>query len=148
MKGDIGIPPGGFPEPLRTKVPQGRGLEPVDGRPGASLDPYNFDEEQEYLSNRFGSNNVDNKELLSYALYPDVYVDWKEFQATFGEVGDLPTHLFLNPMKVGDEVELDTDRGRDILIKLTSIQDLREDGTRICVFEGAHKGIDCCMQRA
>jgi len=135
LRGDIGIPPGGFPEPLRTKVLQSRGLEAVDGRPGASLEDYDFEQEREYLTNRFGAQNVNDKELLSYALYPEVYVDWKEFQATYGEVGDLPTHLFLNPMKVGDEVELITTPGRDMVIKLTSIQDVREDGTRICVFE-------------
>lgn len=135
LRGDIGIPPGGFPEPLRTKVLQARGLEPVEGRPGASLPDYDFDKERKYLTQRFGERNVNDKELLSYALYPDVYIDWKEFQATYGEVGDLPTHLFLNPMKVGDEVELHTSPGRDVFIKLTSIQDVRDDGTRICVFE-------------
>ena len=135
LRGDIGIPPGGFPEPLRTKVLKARGLEPVDGRPGASLPAYDFEQEREYLTKRFGERNVNDKELLSYALYPEVYIDWKEFQATYGEVGDLPTHLFLNPMKVGDEVELHTSPGRDIVIKLSSIQDVRNDGTRVCVFE-------------
>ena len=135
LKGDIGIPPGGFPEPLRTKVLQARGLQPVDGRPGASLPPYDFEKERAYLSQRFGENNVNEKELLSYALYPKVYIDWKEFQATFGDVGDLPTPLFLNPLKVGDEVEISLGPGRDMTVKLVSIQDLREDGSRISIFE-------------
>lgn len=135
LKGDIGIPPGGFPEPLRTKVLQGRGLQPVQGRPGASLPAFNFDKEYEYLANRFGENNVNEKELLSYALYPKVYIDWKEFQATFGEVGDLPTHLFLNPLKVGDEVEIEMGPGKVATLRLTFIQDIRDDGTRIVIFE-------------
>jgi pyruvate carboxylase len=135
LKGDIGIPPGGFPEPLRTKVLQGRGLEPVNGRPGASLPPYDFDKEREYLTNRFGENNINEKELLSFAMYPKVYIDWKEFQATFGEVGDLPTHLFLNPLKVGDEVDVKMGPGKIMTLRLVSIQDIREDGTRIVIFE-------------
>lgn len=135
LRGDIGIPPGGFPEPLRSKVLSSRGLSPVDGRPGKSLDPYNFDEENKYLEDRFGPSNVNEKELLSYALYPDVYVEWKEFQATFGDVGTLPTHLFLNPMKVGDEVEIPLGKGKDLIVRLSSIQDARPDGTRIVVFE-------------
>jgi pyruvate carboxylase len=89
LRGDIGIPPGGFPEPLRTKVLQARGLEPVEGRPGASLPDYDFDKERKNPTQRFGERNVNDKEVLSYALYPDVYNDWKEFQATYGEVGDL-----------------------------------------------------------
>lgn len=135
LKGDIGIPPGGFPEPLRTKVLQARGLEPINGRPGASLPPYDFDQERDYLVNRFGENNVNEKELLSYALYPKVYIDWKEFQVSFGDVGDLPTPLFLNPLKVGDEVDVTLGPGREMTIKLVSIQDIRNDGSRIVIFE-------------
>lgn len=135
LKGDIGVPPGGFPEPLRSRVLKARGLSSVDGRPGASLPDYNFEKEREYLTNRFGENNINEKELLSYALYPKVYIDWKEFQATFGEVGNLPTNLFLNPLKVGDEVEVELRLGRSMTLRLISIQDIREDGTRIVIFE-------------
>jgi len=136
LRGEIGVPPGGFPEPLTTKVLSSRGLSPVNGRPGKYLDPYNFEKEREYLEGRFGVSNVNEKELLSYALYPDVYVEWKEFQASFGEVGTLPTHLFLNPMKVGDEVEIPlAEKGKDLIVKLSSIQDARKDGTRMVIFE-------------
>ena len=135
LKGDIGIPPGGFPEPLRTKVLKARGLEPINGRPGASLPQYDFDKERDYLVNRFGENNVNEKELLSYALYPKVYIDWKEFQVSFGDVVDLPTPLFLNPLKVGDEVDVTLGPGREMTIKLVSIQDIRNDGSRIVIFE-------------
>lgn len=135
LRGEIGVPPGGFPEPLRTKALQGRGLDPVDGRPGASMPSYDFDEERKYLEKRFGKNNVNEKDLLSYALYPNVYVSWKEFQATFGSVGALPTHLFLNPMKVGDEVEIELGVGKVLIVKMASIQDVMEDGKRLVVFE-------------
>lgn len=134
LKGDIGIPPGGFPEPFRTRVLESRGLTPVSGRPGASLKEYDFDKEFEILSQRMGPKNVDEKEMLSYALYPDVYVDWKEFQATFGEVSKLPTHLFLYPMRKGDEVEIELSEGKTLIVELVSIQDVREDGTRIVLF--------------
>lgn len=135
LKGDIGIPPGGFPEPLRTKVLKARGLLPMEGRPGASLPDYDFDESREYLVNRFGANNVNEKDVLSYALYPEVFVDWKEFQGLYGEIGDLPTNLFLNPMKPGDEVELARGPGKVNIIKLVAIQELQTDGTRLVSFE-------------
>lgn len=135
LKGDIGIPPGGFPEPLRSKVLKSRGLEPIEGRPGASLPDYDFDEERAELVKRYGENLISEKDLLSYALYPQVFVDWKEFESVFGEVSQLPTHLFLNPMRPGDEVELELSSGRDMLIKMVSIQDVQEDGTRQVMFE-------------
>ena len=37
-------------------------------------------------------------------LYPKVFVDWKDYETVYGEVGDLPTHLFLKPMEEGQEV--------------------------------------------
>lgn len=134
LKGDIGIPPGGFPEPLRTKVLESRGLTPVEGRPGASLEDYDFEKEREALTAKYGDAMIDDKELLSYALYPDVWVGWKEFEAVYGEVAVLNTHLFLTPMEVGDEEELVLEAGKSYSIKLVSVNEVREDGTRIVNF--------------
>lgn len=135
LRGEIGVPPGGFPEPLRSKILDSRGLEPVDGRPGKSLEAYDFDQQSQYLAERFGDPNVNEKDMLSYALYPNVFLGWKEFQALYGEVADLPTRLFLNPMKKGDEVEIELEEGQTLIVKLVSIQDVREDGTRVVLFE-------------
>jgi pyruvate carboxylase len=135
LRGDIGIPPGGFPEPLRSKVLKSRGLEPVDGRPGASLPDYDFDKERSELTSKYGENLVSEKDLLSYALYPEVFIDWKDFEAVFGDVSQLPTHLFLNPMRPGDEVEMDLASGKGMIIKMVSIQDVQKDGTRLVTFE-------------
>lgn len=135
LRGDIGIPPGGFPEPLRTKVLEGRGLTPINGRPGASLKPYNFEIQKELLEKTYGKNFISSKDLLSYALYPSVFEEWKEFEQVYGDVGSLPTHLFLNPMKVGQEVELDMGPGYDSVIKLVSISDVDERRSRTCLFE-------------
>jgi pyruvate carboxylase len=65
----------------------------------------------------------------------DVFINWKEFQVSFGEVGSLPTYLFLNPMKIGDEVEIEMGEGRILIVRLSLIQDVREDGTRLVIFE-------------
>jgi pyruvate carboxylase len=135
LKGDIGIPPGGFPEPLRSKVLKARGLAPVEGRPGASLPDYDFEKECDGLAKAYGENQITEKDLLSYALYPQVYIDWKDFEAIYGQVASLPTHLFLNPMKPGDEVDLELASGNSKIVKLVSIQDAQEDGTRKVTFE-------------
>jgi pyruvate carboxylase len=135
LRGDIGIPPGGFPEPLRTKVLSGRGLEPIEGRPGAQMKDYDFEKEQTLLREKYGQRNVDEKDLLSYALYPKVFEEWKEFTANYGNVGKLPTGVFLNPMKVGEEVEIELKRGKVLNVHLTSIRDAEPDGTRVVVLE-------------
>ena len=134
LRGEIGVPPGGFPEPLRSKVLKARGLEPIEGRPGAELADYNFEEAEALLKGKYGEI-ITEKDILSHALYPNVFIDWKNFQSVYGEVGNLPTHLFLNPLKEGDEVTLNLDNGRDVIVKLVSLGQVSEDGTRSVTFE-------------
>ena len=135
LRGEIGIPPGGFPEPLRSKVLASRGIEGLDGRPGANLPDYNFDEASKLLKEKFGEKYISDKDVMSYALYPNVFTEWKEYESVFGEVTKLPTDLFLNPMIEGDEVEFDLSEGRRVIIKLVSISPARDDGSRTVTFE-------------
>lgn len=135
LRGDIGVPPGGFPEPLRTKVLEGRGLTPIEGRPGAVLAAYNFTKSYEQLCKKFGEDNVSEKDVLSDALYPQVFSDFKEYQALYGEVGKLPTNAFLHPFKVGEEVTITLRPGKDLIVQLLTIDSLQEDGTRNVIFK-------------
>eukprot|EP00308_Calcidiscus_leptoporus_P024260 CAMPEP_0119373062 /NCGR_PEP_ID=MMETSP1334-20130426/23605_1 /TAXON_ID=127549 /ORGANISM="Calcidiscus leptoporus, Strain RCC1130" /LENGTH=1251 /DNA_ID=CAMNT_0007390719 /DNA_START=133 /DNA_END=3888 /DNA_ORIENTATION=+ len=137
FQGAIGQPPGGFPEPLRSRIIKGRtldnGKEFYEGRPGEELPPFDFKAAEAALKEKYGSSGL--KDVLSYALYPKVYADWQAFQGLFGDVGHLPTHLFLNPMKEGDEVELELDSGRAFLLKLVSIPTADDDGIRKVIME-------------
>jgi len=135
LRGDIGVPPGGFPEPLRSKVLKSRGLEPIEGRPGKFLNDYDFEETRESLEAAYGKSNIDEKELLSYALYPGVYKDWKDYETVYGDVSMLPTEVFLNPMKVGQEVDIEFGKGRSRVIKLVAIEDVDDSGSRRVLFE-------------
>jgi len=135
LRGEIGIPPGGFPEPLRSKVLSSRNIESIDGRPGASLDDYDFDEAETLLKEKYGVKYINEKDVLSHALYPNVFADWKAFEKVYGSVGKLPSDLFLNPMSEGDEVEFELKPGERVIVKLDSIQPARADGKRSLQFE-------------
>ena len=135
LRGEIGVPPGGFPEPLRSKVLSSRGLEGIDGRPGATLPDYDFDEAERLLKEKYGASFINEKDVLSHALYPNVFSEWKQFESVYGEVSKLATDLFLSPMKEGDEVDIDLKPGQRVTVKLVSIQAAREDGSRTVTFE-------------
>jgi len=135
LRGGLGIPPGGFPEPLRSKVLKSRDLEPIEGRPGASLDSYNFEEAEIQLKATYGDQFITHKDVVSHALYPNVFIDWKNYETVYGLVGDLPTHIFLNPIKDGDEIELEVGEGRTLLIRCVSLGQAREDGTKLVGFD-------------
>jgi len=67
FQGMLGKPPGGFPEPLRTKVIRDR--KRIDGRPGADLPPVDLQKIKKDLSKKYGKA-MGSTDALSYAMYP------------------------------------------------------------------------------
>lgn len=127
LQGYIGIPHGGFPEPFRSKVgdackgwtavegvriglilsaPQViKDLPRVEGRPGASLPPLDLQALEKELIERHG-DEVTPEDVLSAAMYPDVFSHFKDFTATFGPLDSLNTRLFLQGPKIAEEFEV------------------------------------------
>jgi len=64
----LGQPLGGFPEPLASRVLKGK--KPIQGRPGASLPPFDFDGHKEKLEKKFGKGSIKSVDVVSSALYP------------------------------------------------------------------------------
>lgn len=139
FQGAIGQPPGGFPEPLRSRVLKSRklpdGRDRFDGRPGAELPPFDFEAAEVALASKYGAGTVRPQDALSYALYPKVYSEWQDYKAVYGEPELLPTHLFLNPMKEGEEVELEIEKGRTYTIKMVSLPPPDAEGKRQVIME-------------
>ena len=86
FQGFLGIPPFGFPEPLRSRVLKGRtipdtnGLTCFEGRPGADLMPFDFEGARDKLSSKWGSelgDEVKDVDVLSHAMYPAVFDECK-----------------------------------------------------------------------
>ena len=141
FQGSLGVPPGGWEscEPLRSRALASRtlpdGSKSYEGRPGASLEAYDFDEEAKLLRARYGERRIREQDCLSYAMYPKVFEDWKTFEDVYGQVEELPTHLFLKPMVEGQEVELALEKGRNVIVKLVSMPPPDADGQRKMIFE-------------
>jgi len=139
FRGEIGQPPGGFPEPITSRVRKGRSM--VDGtthfseRPGATLAPYDFEEACLMLEAKYGAQHIKAVDVLSHALYPKVFQEWQDYKLVYGDVANLPTNLFLHPMKPGQEFELTMEAGRSFLVKMVSIGDADASGTRQVILE-------------
>lgn len=78
---------------------------------------------------------MSDKDLLAYALYPQVYADWKDYEKVYGKVKYLPTNLFLTPMQLGEEVEIFLGPGKSYNVRLVAIQEVDKDGNRLVSFE-------------
>lgn len=132
LQGHIGQPYGGFPEPLRSKVL--RDMPRIEGRPGATLPPFDFAKLKTELKEIFP--HATDKDVISAALYPQVTKEYLAFKEKYGPVDKLDTRIFLVGPKVGEEFEVTIERGKTLGIKtLAMSEDLTENGEREVFFE-------------
>lgn len=80
-------------------------LPRVEGRPGASLPPLDLQALEKELTERHGEE-MTPEDVLSAAIYPDVFSSFKDFTATFGPLDSLNTRLFLQGPKIAEEFEV------------------------------------------
>ncbi|KAK2827106.1 hypothetical protein Q7C36_018032 [Tachysurus vachellii] len=132
LQGHIGIPHGGFPEPFRSKVL--KSLPRIEGRPGASLPAMDFKGLEKQLRETHG-DDITPEDVMSAAMYPKVFQEFKEFTTTFGPVDCLNTRLFLDGPKIAEEFEVELERGKILHIKALALGDLNKAGQREVFFE-------------
>jgi len=130
--GDLGQPVGGFPAALQNKVLGGK--PPLIVRPGELLPPADLDAERAEAEHRVG-RSISDFELASYLMYPKVFVDYAADRATFGEMSTLPTSVFFFGMQSGQEINIDLERGKTLIVRYVTTSDVHEDGTRTVFFE-------------
>jgi pyruvate carboxylase len=132
FEGRLGTPPGGFPEQLQRRVLRGR--KPITGRPGASLPPADFAATKAELEKRLG-RPADDRDAVTHLLYPRVFPELAAHQARYSDTSVLPTPVFFYGMQPGDEVSIDIERGKTLIVKFLTVGDPHEDGTRTVFFE-------------
>lgn len=133
FQGLIGHPPGGFPEPLRTKVL--KGLKTIEGRPGESLAPLDFDELQRKLEAKHGARNIKETDVLSAAQYPKIFEEYMDFKKKFGDVTHLPTRNFFVGIHIDEQINVDIEKGKSLSIKLKAKGDVAPNGEQEVFFE-------------
>ena len=134
MEGLMGQPYGGFPEPLRTNM-LGNKRQKLTQRPGLSLPPVKFDEIKQELQSRYGTQ-VSETDIASYVMYPKVYEAYRKQVEKYGDLSVLPTRYFLKPANIGQEIVVDIEQGKTLIIKLLAVGELSEKtGSREIFFE-------------
>ncbi|KRF97599.1 uncharacterized protein Dwil_GK20962, isoform B [Drosophila willistoni] len=132
LQGSIGIPHGGFPEPLRSRVL--KDMPRIEGRPGEELEPLDFSKLKEDLKESHA--NISDRDVMSAALYPQVTNDYLHFREKFGPVDKLDTRIFLTGPKVGEEFEVSLEKGKTLSLKAMAMAaDLKPNGDREVFFE-------------
>jgi len=132
FSGALGVPPGGWPKKLQKIILRGR--TPLKGRPGASLPPVNFEQEQKQLQQRMG-HPIRRDDLLSYLLYPEVFSKFDRIRQTYSDVSVLPTPAFFYGLNSGEEITVEIESGKSMIIKFLTSSEPHPDGTRTLFFE-------------
>jgi pyruvate carboxylase len=134
--GQLGQPTGGFPAELQKRVLKGR--QPQTGRPGATMPPADFEATRKALSERRGlapPSSATDREVMTHLLYPRVHDEFLAHLDKYSDVSVLPTPVFFYGMEPGDEVSIDIEEGKTLILKFQTVGDPHLDGTRIVFFE-------------
>ncbi|SDH69682.1 pyruvate carboxylase [Alteribacillus persepolensis] len=132
FQGYLGQPYQGFPKELQNIILKGR--EAITNRPGENLEPIRFQELKEDLYNIL-DRQVTDHDILSYALYPKVFMEFEKFREQFGDVSVLDTPTFFYGLRLGEEIEVEIEQGKTLIVKLVSVSKPQDDGNRIVYFE-------------
>ena len=132
LRGDLGQPPGGWPKALQDKVMKCEA--PITVRPGSLLGTADL-AALRLEATKAAGRAVDELEFVAYLMYPKVFAEFSAMQRKFGPVSVLPTPVFFYGMKTGDEVALEIEDGKSLVVVLTAIGDVRDDGQVEIFFE-------------
>ena len=130
LRGDLGQPPGGWPPALRDKALKGGAYVTV--RPGSLLGEADLAAARAEAEAR-AARSVDSRELASWLMYPKVFGDFAEAMETYGPVSTLPTPVYFYGMAVGQEVSVEIERGKALVVRLQAIGETDAEG-RVRVF--------------
>ena len=130
--GELGQPPGGFPEALQKKVLKSR--KPITVRPGSLLEPVDLDDERRKLDQGH-EHPVTDFDLASYLMYPKVFTEFRQHRENFGDVSVLPTHVYFYGMQPEEELVATMDDGRKVVIRYLTMSDTDDRGYRRIFFE-------------
>ncbi|RKT30813.1 pyruvate carboxylase [Roseovarius halotolerans] len=133
MRGNLGQPPGGFPEGIVGKVLKDEA--PNTERPGKHLPPVDLAAARAELVKELEGKAVDDEDLNGYLMYPKVFLDYMGRHRVYGPVRTLPTRAFFYGMEPGEEISAEIDPGKILEIRLQTVGETGEDGEVKVFFE-------------
>lgn len=132
MRGELGQPPGGWPPQLQAKVLGDE--KPIEGRPGAALEPANLVAVKAEAEKKCG-RQISEQELASYLMYPKIFTEFASISKKFGPVSVLPTDVFFYGMNPGDEITVELEPGKTLVILLQTLGETDDEGQARVFFE-------------
>jgi len=132
FSGSLGEPEGGWPPKLREVILRGAATKP--GRPGEHLPAVDFDYVSHNIEKKLG-HHISHTDLMSYLMYPEVFLKFAKARSTWGQLDVVPTPQFFYGLQRGEEINVELEPGISLIIKLLTVGDGQPDGTRTVFYE-------------
>ena len=126
LRGELGDPAGGWPEPLRSKALAGRA--PAKAAPTLSADD----------ENALSAPGPKRQATLNRLLFPGPTKEFEEHRDNYGDTSQLSANQFFYGLRQGEEHRVKLERGVELLIGLEAISEPDERGMRtvMCIING------------
>ena len=126
LRGDLGTPAAGWPEPLRTKALEGRG-------PGKPVTPLTEEDEKS-----LDGTSAQRRQTLNRLLFPGPTAELAAHREKYGDTTRLSANQFFYGLRQGEEHRVALEKGVELLIGLEAISDPDERGMRtvMCILNG------------
>ncbi|NTW40687.1 MAG: pyruvate carboxylase, partial [Cellulomonadaceae bacterium] len=122
LGGELGDPPGGWPEPFRTRALQGRSPR----RPTVPLT------DQDRLD--LAGDSATRRDRLNHLLFPGPTKELEQVRALYGDTSVVDTATYLYGMRKGTEVAIHIGKGVRMLVGMEGIGDADQRGLRTVMF--------------
>ncbi len=131
LSGELGNPPGGWPEPFRSKALQGRDVKLRDAEVSA--------EDSAALAGDSGTARA----TLNRLLFEGPTRDYLKVKETYGDVSVLDTRDYLYGLQRGQEHIIVLEKGVRLIASLEAVSEVDEKGMRtvMCTLNGQSRPV-------
>lgn len=133
FQGQIGQPAAGMNKELQKVVLKDR--KAITDRPGKHIEAYDFAAARKELEQLLSEDVIDDKVLLSYAMYPKVYQEYLRSFEEFNKIQVIETPAFFYGLELNEKITVEVETGKLLLIELRSVGPLKDEGYRTAYFE-------------
>ncbi|HXY62942.1 MAG TPA: pyruvate carboxylase [Mycobacterium sp.] len=132
LRGELGDPAGGWPEPLRTKALAGRG-------PAKPVQQLTHDDETS-----LALLGAKRQATLNRLLFPAPTKEFEAHRESYGDTSRLSANQFFYGLRQGEEHRVELEPGVELLIGLEAISEPDERGMRtvMCIINGQLRPVE------
>ncbi len=132
LRGDLGQPEGGWPKGLQGKALKGEA--PIEVRPGSLIPAADLAAERGAAEEKVG-RAISDTEFASYLMYPKVFAEFASAAERYGPVSALPTPNYFYGIAQEDEIGIEIERGKTLIVRCLGVSETDEKGMRTVFFE-------------